>query len=231
MSEEETKVAEPVVTAQSDSPQISPENEINWKKFREDRAIERKAMQEAQSLAKKKEEEATALKAAMEALLNKSSTQQYQQQDDVEESEDTRIQKKIDAALAAERKRNEDAYRERESREYPNRLKQAHPDFDQVCSQDNLDYLDYHFPEIAKALESMPNGYDKWDSIYKATKRLIPNTNTKKDERKAENNFNKPQSMAVGGRTQTSDEAPRMLDDKKREANWARMQRVMKSGS
>ena len=56
------------------------------------------------------------------------------------------------------------------------------------------------------------------------------NPNSSKDQKKAENNFNKPQSMAVSGVSQTGDSAPMMLDDKKRSDNWSRMQRVMKGG-
>src|SRR5665213_1531659 len=96
MSVETNNVAEPVVNTQEQTSQpISTENEINWKKFREDRAIERKAMSEAQEKARQKEEEATALKAALEAVVNKPSYASQPSQD-VEESEDQRLDRLIE---------------------------------------------------------------------------------------------------------------------------------------
>jgi len=60
--------------------------------------------------------------------------------------------------------------------------------------------------------------------------RFVPNTNSGKDAKKAEQNFNKPQSMAVPGATQTGDTAPMMLDEKRKVDNYARMMKVMKGG-
>jgi hypothetical protein len=225
-NKEEVKVEQTPQTTQQ-NPEISPENEINWKKFREERAEERKKTQELQVKAKQKEEEAEALKAALEAVVQKPSRNDSNES---EESEDDRIQKKIDAALAAERNRQDILSREREAKELPQRLLQMHPDFNDVCTQENLDYLEYHHPEIAAAFQAMPEGLNKWTNVYKAMKKLVSNPNSSKDQKKAEKNFNKPQSMSVAGVTQTGDTAPQILDDKRRADNWARMQRVMKGG-
>lgn len=199
--------------------------QIDWKKFKEARKVERQQKEEAEKRANQKSQEAEALKAALEALVNRPQQQAHQE---TEESDDDRIQKKIDQALTAERKRVEEERVRREHAEFPQRLTANHPDFDSVCTSENLDYLEYHYPEVASAFKNAPDGFEKWSNIYKAIKRFIPNTSGTKDQKKAEKNFIKPQSMSVAGVTQTGDESPKMLDDKRKQDNWTRMQRRMK---
>lgn len=230
---QEPIVEENKINATEKVPVETPENiqDANWRKFREQREIERKEKDAAEKRAVEKEAEAQALKAAMEALLNKqqpAQQQQYQSYGEEELSEDDRIQKKVEAAIAMKEKQYEDSRKQREYQEYPQRLTAEYKDFNMVCSTENLDYLEYHEPEMATVFKQLPDGYDKWASIYKAVKRFVPNTNSNKDAKKAENNFNKPQSMAVAGATPTGDTAPMMLDDKRRADNWARMQRIMR---
>ncbi len=215
--------------------QQESQEEINWRKFREQREIDRKQKEAAEKRALEKDAEASALKAAMEAILNKKSTNSVdvssnQYSNDEELSEDERIQRKVDAALTIKEREYEERRKQKELAEYPQKLNSAYKDFNQVCSSENLDYLEFHYPEVAKAFRNQPDGFDKWSDIYAAVKRFVPNINNKKDQAKAEKNFNKPQSMTVSGATQTGDSAPVHLDDKRRSDNWARMQRVMKGG-
>jgi len=208
--------------------QETPE-QINWKKFREAREQDRKAKELAEREAAKKAEEIAALKAAMESLLNKPSQQNVHQEAE-ELTEEQKIDKRVEEMMAKRDRQYEEEKRLREQQEFPQRLVANFSDFDQVCNTENLDYLEYHYPEVAAPYKHLPDGYDKWAAIYKAVKRFVPNPNSKKDQKSAEKNFNKPQSMAVGGTTQTTDSAPMMLDEKRRQDNWARMQRTMKSG-
>jgi hypothetical protein len=217
-----------------ETPAVELENpeQINWRKFREAREIERKQKTEAEKLAAQKAAEAEALKAAMDALLNKKSHNSAEMSHDLyeEESEDDRIQKKVESALIERERKLEEERRKREQVELPSKLVSTFQDFNQVCTAYNLDYLEFHYPELAAPFRHMPDGFDKWAAVYKTVKRFVPNTDSKKEQKKAENNFNKPQSMAVPGMTQTGDSAPIQLDDKRRSENWARMQRVMKGG-
>lgn len=210
----------------TDATQENPE-QINWKKFREGREQDRKAKELAEREAAKKAEEVTALKMAMEAMLNKP---QQSTQETSDESEDDRITRRVEEALAKKEKQYEEDRIQREHQEFPHRLVANFSDFDQVCTAENLDYLEYHYPEVSAPYKHLPDGYDKWAAIYKAVKRFVPNPTSKTDQRKAEKNFNKPQSMSVAGTTQTTDSAPVMLDDKRRQANWQRMQRTMRGG-
>ncbi len=207
------------------------EKEINWKKFKEARAQERKQAEEMAKRAEQKEAEAMALKAALEAALNKPQHQQYQQPQygQEEESEDVRIQKKVDMALAERDKAHQAERAKREQEEYPQRLTQAYSDFNQVCHETNLDYLDYHYPEVSQAFQHMPEGFAKWSAIYKAVKRFVPNVDNRKDQVRAESNLKKPQSISSGTISpQGTAIGSLKLDEQRKAENWARMQRAMK---
>jgi hypothetical protein len=206
------------------------QEQINWKRFREARDQERKQKEAAEKLASQKAAEAEALKAALDALVNKNQPTTHSQEYQEEETEDQKIEKKIAAALAEREKRYEEERRRRDQETFPQRLVENYRDFNQVCNTENLDYLEYHYPEVAAPFKLLPDGYDKWAAVYQAVKKFVPNTNSKKDQVKAEKNFTKPQSMSVGGSTATGDNPPIMLDDKRRSDNWARMQKIMKGG-
>ena len=204
------------------------EKDINWKKFKEARAIERKQAEEVAKRAAEKEQEAAALKAALEAVLNKPS--QQQQQEYIEESDDNRIERKV-AELLAKREAEMEAIRQQqEQATMPQRLKNMHSDFDQVCTTTNLDYLEYHHPELARSLGAMPQSVEKWNDIYSAIKRYVPNTDSRKEQAKVEANNKKPQSLSSATVTPTGNSTP---DGKAQEArraeNWARMQKLIKS--
>lgn len=200
--------------------------EINWRKFREQREIERKEKEAADRRAQEKAAEAEALKVAMASLLNKPQAQEYQSNQ--EETEEQRINRLVKEAVDSREATREAEMKRREHADFPNRLASTYSDFNNVCSTENLDYLEYHYPEVAGAFKHAPDGFDKWSAVYKAVKRFVPNTDSKKDQNKAEKNLNKPQSMASPGVTATGDGAPMTLDSKKREDNWNRMRRVMK---
>lgn len=224
----EEKIAPEQTTA---APQPESDQEINWKKFREAREQERKKAEEVARKAAEKEAEVNALKAAMEAILDKQAPapKRRDEYDDDDESEEQRIEKKVAAALAKREAEQERQRREREQAEFPQRLVATHKDFNQVCTESNLDYLDYHYPEVSKAFKHMPDGYDKWDAIYSAVKRFVPNIDTRRDAAKAEQNFRKPQSLSSPSVSPGSEAGPAMrLDESRKRANWERMQQVMK---
>jgi len=223
-SPEDNKIDEVKEIVQVDASQESPE-QINWKKFREEREQNRRAQLEAEARAIKSQQEAAALKQAMEALLSKPDSQSSQQ---YEQSDDDTIQKKIDAALNKLRQKDQEERQKREIAELPQKLKQTFTDFDKICSSENLDYLEYHYPEVAKAFQHMPEGFDKWATVYNSVKRFIPNSKPQVDEKKIEKNLSKPQAMSSGVGGQTSDSAPHILDESRKKANQIRMQKVMR---
>jgi hypothetical protein len=228
---------DPNVNQQQETGNVS--EDPNFKAFREARKRDREIRQEAEKRAAEKEAEAAALRAAMEAAFSKSpipqsATNQYNNSDYAqEETEDERIEKKVAAAIAMREAQAEKARQEREHQEYPQRLNQSYNDFNQTISQENLDYLDYHYPEVSRPLQRLPEGYDKWSDIYKAVKKFVPNNMTaKKEAAKADANFNKPKSMSSTGMTQTGEVVGgARLTEEKRAENWARMQKILKGVS
>jgi|SRR5271166_83932 len=240
----ETKTVEQKLEANQQPPTNKTDDgtpeDPNWRAFREARKKDRADRDAAERKAAEKEAEVTALKAAMEAAFSKPSqvnpqSQYYQDSGQFphEETEDERIEKKVQAALTAREKAYEKERAEREHKEYPQRLAQTYSDLQQTISQDNLDYLDYHYPEVSRPLQRLPDGYDKWSDIYRAVKKFVPNNTTaKKDAAKADANFNKPKSISSPGITQPGEAvgSARLTEDR-RAANWQRMQQILKGVS
>src|SRR5574338_140483 len=226
----ENKEAIPTQNPESTST-TETEQQINWRKFREAREKERKEKQEAERKEEKKEAEVQALKAAMEALVNKPASSHETELQYVNDTEEQRIAKLVEQSLERERKKLQAQEYEKEKIEFPQRLNRDFQDFNQVCTSENLDYLEYHYPEVAEAYKHMPDGYNKWASVYKAVKRFVPSTNPKQNQALAEKNLSKPQSMSIPGKTSTGDSAPQYLDDKRKTDNWQRMLRTMRGGS
>lgn len=230
----EVKNVDPNVNQGSiSSPEKTEETpeQINWRKFRQQREIERKQAEEMAKRAQAKEQEAEALKAALDAVLNKNQNQGYQRQDnsyEEEETEEQRIEKKVQQALEKKEREYLQRKEEEERQSYPERIRQNHADFDQVCSTGNLDYLEYHYPEVASAFKYMPEGFDKWNNIYKAVKKFVPNTDTRQDEKRMERNLAKPGSLSSATVSTSGNPMPAYrLDEQRKAENWARMKAAM----
>lgn len=222
---QEQNVTNPPVEAAAP---VESDQEKNWKKFREARDLERKQAEEMSKRAAEKEAESAALRAALEAIVNKPQQQQNNNYDE-EETEDQRIEKKVNQLLAQREAQSEVKRREQEQFELPTKLKTVHRDFDNICSASNLDYLDYHHPELAKSLGKQPESFDKWNDIYNAIKRYVPNPDSRKEQVKAEANFTKPQSISSPSISNPGHAVgSHILSEDRRAANWARMQKSMK---
>lgn len=220
------------VTPTEPAPEIKSEsNKENWKKFREEREQERKARAEAERIAQQKQQEAEALKAAMESILNKPQQQSpYDQPQFNVDNDQDMIEKKVQAALEKERQRYQQEHEQQERQSLPSKLESTYRDFNHVCTTENLDYFEYHYPEIAKAYRYMPEGFDKWSSIYQAVKRFVPQGH-KEDQERMQENASKPKSVVpsmIDTKPQTA--GWKLTEERKRE-NWARMQRERKSFS
>jgi len=213
----------------------------DWRAFREARKKDRAEREAAERRAAEKEQEVAALKAAMEAAFATKTTpspQAYQQyyginqgNEQIDETEEQRIERKVNELLSKKEEQYKKDQVEFERREYPNRIKRDFPDFGLVCSQDNLDYLDYHYPEVSRPLQRLSEGYDKWHDIYHAVKKFIPNHSTaQKEAMRAEINGNKPRSISSPGPTPPGTPVRQSWQDveARRAENYARMQRIIK---
>lgn len=233
---EETKIEQQIQTSEKKEDDIPPfvkseSNKENWKAFKEARENERKRAEVAEKNAAEDRARAEAMREAMEALINKPNHQQYSstQYGQSEETEDERIQKKVDAALTKERQKYQEQERKREAEELPSKLTQAFPDFNRVCHPNNIDYLEFHYPEVAEGIRHMPEGFNRWATIYKAINKFVPSTDIKKDQQKLAQNMQKPQSLSSSSTLEgTQSKGPIIMDEARRAANWERMQKQMK---
>jgi hypothetical protein len=239
----ETVVAEdPVVNQGAEE---TPE-EINWKKFRD----ERKRDQQIAAEEKRKRNEIAEQNRIMKetiAMLNQRPdlTQkeknnivasiphdQFTTGQDVVNYVDSKIeaflQNKLDALLDQRERVREERKRQEEQQTFPDKLRREYKDFDDVCSNENLLYMEYHHPELSKSLEDLPEGFEKWSRIYKAVKRYMPNQDTKKTQAKIESNLSKPKSGSSLGTASKDDKQSIRLDEAAKRANWERMQKALK---
>lgn len=216
----------------SENTQSEQQEDPNWRAFREARKQDRAAREAAERRAAEKEAETMAITAAMEAAFARTppvSNQQYYTEQ-TEESDEERIKRLVSQEIAAREAAAEKLRAQREQQEYPQRLVKAYPDFNNVIAQDNLDYLDYHYPEVSRPLQRLGDGFDKWSDIYLAVKKFVPNNTTaKKEAIRAEINQNKPKSISSPTITSPGQGTynPREAEER-RAANWERMQRTMK---
>jgi uncharacterized membrane protein YqiK len=237
LSKKNTEIQE---ISKNESKEPETPEDPNWKAFREARKKDRAEREAAERRAAEKENEVAALKAAMDAAFSAKSApspqayQQYygmNQHEQPEENEEQRIERKVNELIAKKEEQYKRQAAEEEQREFPNRLMRDLPDFKQVCSQENLDYLDFHYPEIARPLGRLGDGYDKWHDTYHAVKKLIPNhSSARKEAARADMNSSKPRSISSTGPSPTG-EAPRnsyQEVEARRAENWARMQRMLK---
>jgi len=237
----ESKPPESTPVEQAKAPEVKDQEnseDVNWKAFREARKKDRAEKEAAERKAADKEAEVAALKAAMEAAFSKNTPTTAQRTDyqsygfDETESEEEKFEKKVrekvKEELSAFEQRMLQQQQQREHQEYPQRLSQSYPDFNSVVTEENLDYLEYHYPEIARPLKRQNEGFDKWSDTYHALKKLVPNAaNAKREAQKAAQNGVKPRSMSSQGITQPQ-EMKNILSDSQKAANWERMQRTLK---
>lgn len=204
------------------------ENQANWRAFRERRESERKDKEAAQRMAQEERTRAEALKAALEAAT----ATQPRRNDNYEareESEDERIERRVAEAMQKHEAHYERKREEREQREAPQRILQTYPDFNEVVTTENCDYLDYKYPELTAPFKYMPEGYEKWSAMYKAVKKFVPNVDSRKDMTRADRNLQKPGSISsTGATTGTSAMPSARLDEQRKADNWARMQKTLK---
>jgi len=236
-SENKTTIP-PQIEQKEPEKQDDKQENPDWRAFREGRKKDRDERLAAERRAEEKEREIQALKAAMEASFSKSgpTPQAYQQHYGLDQtgelSEEQMLEKKLEQLMDAREKKARQLQAQKELQEFPNKLRKDFPDFDQVCSHENLDYMDYHFPEVARPLDRLSEGYDKWYDIYHAVKKFIPNhSNGKRDAQAMQNNSNKPKSMATSTVTQDGQGVHReswQETEQRRQANWQRMQRLLK---
>ena len=188
------------------------QEEINWKIFREKRQQEKDQLAKAQK-------EAEILKNAISELVEKQPVNsQTIEEDSFEKEEADRIKRLVDNAII-----------QKEQELFPQKLRQAFPDFDSICTAENMHYLEFHEPEFSKAIGYMPDNFEKWSAVYAAVRKKIPSGSIKKDKERIEGNLSKPQSASSPGVAQPGGQGSlSYISRDRKEENWKRMQRILR---
>jgi len=212
---EQEKPHEPAQTEQPED-----ETEKNWRAVREKRKEDERLRKEQ---AKKIEEQQEMLK-AMEALLNKQNAPQPQTSDELKiHPQEWVTGEQLEKIIEKDRKEREEMRKQEEQRQMQQRIRSSFPDMDDVLSQDNLAYLEYHEPEIAAGIAQIQDPYLQVANAYKTVKRLVPQM-TDQDRKKMERTQNAPSSLSdpkvsgnTGNTAQGNYRSNRMTPQRKRE--------------
>jgi len=114
------------------------------------------------------------------------------------------------------------------------RLKSKFSDFDDVVTQENVDYLKEHDPELAASIQSLSGDpYQQGLAAYKLLKKTdyYLNRETMKEKKQIENNLNKPPSVNQVRKSGALAEANRFdrgLTPELKKQLWAEMQEARK---
>jgi len=206
----------------------------NWKAFLEKRKEEQRLFDAEKEKNKrleeeraKREKEIEDLKTAFQVMLEKKESGSSFP-DDEQTDHKKFVQDEIQRLFREEKEKrkaqeeSERAYRDTMA------IKQEMPDLVEVCSQENLAYLEYYHPEIAIPLGKMPDGLEKTKLAYQAIKKHVKMA--KKEKEKIEQNLSKPKSVHSSYSNETTSDKENssgVLSDKRRNETWQKMQRLI----
>lgn len=210
--------------------QQESDQDRNWKAFLEKRKEEQKILEAEREKNKRLEEEKARsqktieeMKEAFKALVEKKDDSPY-------ESEEEEYKKKL-------RQEFEQLYEEKEktrlARQKMEELERERmeiqknmPDLMEVCSQENLAYLEFYHPEIAVPIGKLPDGFEKTKLAYQAVKKHVKMST--KEKEKIEKNLSKPRSVHSPHSDETQKESSSgYLEEKARNQVWEKMQRLI----
>lgn len=203
----------------------------NWKAFLEKRKEEQKEnlalqkkLEESNQENARREREIENLKIAFKSLAEKKEEPSNYDYDGDDQKKI--IQDEVNRVISKRDKENEERETAERIRKEAIEIKEQMPDLMDVCSHDNIAYLEYYHPEIAIPLGAMPNGFMKTKMAYQAVKKHVKMGMKEKD--KIEKNLAKPKSLhsAISNEGQQEESSGNMSDKKKTET-WNKMQRLM----
>lgn len=222
---------------EQDEPQVETEEERNWKAFREARKRDRE-------LAKQKEEEARIANEQKQQLQNfiadhlqangqqgqMTPAQQEQAAIDLLDDEihtggeiKNWLEKKFAKQMEERIEQKFAAWRQQEERQtLPQRMKEAMPDYEQVMSQESIDYLEYRAPALAAVLskhlqDPSKTSLEEVQAAYQAVKCIVPNQSSraKEDAQTAEIHA-RPRTGAAGHAARTDAPVQMTAETRKR---------------
>ena len=206
------------------------DKEKNWRAFLEKRKEDQKALederkrnQELESQNARRAKEIEDLKLAFQAMAEKKDNNY---DDDNSDDPKKAIQDEVNRILSQKEAERDQRDRQERIRKETLEIKEQMPDLVEVCSHDNLAYLEYYHPEIAIPLAKMPDGLEKTKLAYQAVKKHVKMN--KKEQNKIEQNLSKPKSLhsSLSNESQ-KEESSAVMSDKRKTETWQKMQRLM----
>jgi len=203
--EDSTQVSEVEVSEQNEPKKpVNESQERNWNSLRNNYEEEKRRIRELE----KQVSEYTSL--IKELATDK---KQQPQSEEVEDDSDipTLGQTKKTVRREAEKIAREIVQKtldEREQVQAPQRLKSEHPDFDDIVTKENVDYLIKKEPELATILKDIKDQYRQGKAAYKFIKNLgiASNDSVQAMKQDASRNAAKPVSPnAIAGRNSVGD--------------------------
>lgn len=237
-AEEQSQATEEQAAQDSKQAQSENDERANWQRIRAEKKTweeeKRRLQQEAdyyRLMAEKKAE----TPAQKEAVQQMSDADILSQMDDDDwatakavKSTASALQREIEALKKEreeEKKRNAEEKRQRELA----RIKAERADIAQVCSDENLAWLEYKYPEEAAAIASCGDDAKKLTLAYSFLKKMMPNPQAEKDRVKVEANASKPKPMQGMPNPVPDSNAPHMLSREQKDQIWKRAQQYANS--
>ncbi len=123
----------------------------------------------------------------------------------------------VDKALEKDRIR-------RAKEEFPDRIKKDFPDFDQVVSKENVNYLKANKPHLAAALAATQDLLAQAEGAYDAIKMYCPSIQVTQDKERAEKNASRPGTLDAAGPARVQESDPKRINPDTQARYWKDMQ-------
>ena len=103
--------------------------------------------------------------------------------------------KAVQEALEKDRREREEERKRQELKELPTRLRKELPNFQDVVSDKNIEYLREHKPYIYAALDATPDPYAQAKAVYDACEAFCPSPEVEKEKAAIVANSKRPGSL------------------------------------
>lgn len=208
----------------------SSEQEENWKTLRENYKREKQAKE---ALEKFLVENMDKFQSAAPAQAPAQETpwelpDDYLQGQDLRQWEEKRLNKLVEDRVAATLEKKES---ERLKKELPARVAKEMPDYNTVCSEENLAWFESNHPEIAEGIAEIKDPYKLRAVTYNYMKKVLPNKEAAIDKGRAQANQEKPQATSAVGQQPVSQNAgPAYISRERRSQLYQDMLRAARGG-
>lgn len=189
--------------------------EYNWAELRRQREKDREEME------------------ALKTELNRLKKPETPEEEDYGVNDDDLLEGKHLKELKRELKQLKTELQRKEASTMEDRLQMKYPDYADVVSTENIEYLKKHEPELAQSISSMQDPYQQAVAAYKLLKKVGKEPVVTPEQRKASENSQKPVSANAVTKNSAIGNAHLFengLTKELKESLWKEMQAAKKAG-